>query len=137
MFNRSAILGWGMPAAVGTALGLCRPVLCLVGDRSAMYSPQPLWTAAHENLPVTFVVMNNREYNILKNCTRGQAHYRSARSNAFIGMDLIDPPIDFLALAAAHGVAARRIERAADIAAAVAEALASGRPKLIEMIVAG
>lgn len=138
LFTRSAILGWGMPAAVGTALGLDRrPVLCLVGDGSAMYSPQSLWTAAYNNLPVTFVVMNNREYNILKNYTRAQAHYRSAGSEQFIGMDLVDPPIDFLALAAAHGVAARRIESAADITAAVAEGLASGRPNLIELLVAG
>ena len=63
--------------------------------------------------------MNNREYNILKNYMKGQAHYLSRASNRFIAMDLIDPPIDYLALAASMGVPARRVDRAADIAQAV------------------
>jgi benzoylformate decarboxylase len=134
LFTRSAILGWGMPAAVGTSLGLDRsPVVCLVGDGSAMYSPQALWTAAHERLPVTFVVMNNGEYNILKNYARNQAHYRSAGTNQFIGMDIRDPAIDFLALASALGIASRRVERASDIAGAVEDGIRSGRPNLIEL----
>ncbi len=50
------------------SLGLdCAPVVSIVGDGAALYSPQALWTAAREKLPVTFVVVNNREYNILKN----------------------------------------------------------------------
>lgn len=138
LFTRSAILGWGMPAAVGTSLGLDRsPVVCLVGDGSAMYSPQALWTAAHERLPVTFVVMNNGEYNILKNYTRAQAHYRSAGANRFIGMDIADPAIDFLALAAALGIPSRRVERASDIAAAVEDGIRSGRPNLIDLPIKG
>src|SRR5215472_11880896 len=65
--NRGAGLGWGMPAALGVSLGRGRePVLCIVGDGSAMYSPQALWTAAHERLPVVFAVIDNREYGILK-----------------------------------------------------------------------
>lgn len=61
-FMRGGGLGWGMPAAVGHSLGLGRePVVCLVGDGASLYSPQALWTAAHENLPVTFIVMNNLE----------------------------------------------------------------------------
>ncbi len=134
LFTRSAILGWVMPAAVGTSLGLDRsPVVCLVGDGSAMYSPQALWTAAHERLPVTFVVMNNGEYNILKNYAHSQAHYLSASTDQFIGMDLCDPAIDFLALASSLGVPSRRIERADDIAGAVEEGIRSGCPNLIEL----
>ena len=134
--NRSAILGWGMPAAVGTSLGLDRaPVLCMVGDGGALYSPQALWSAAHERLPVTFVVINNREYNVLKKYALTQPHYRGLGPNHFIGMDLSDPPIDFLALASSMGVPARRISRAADIASAVEDGLASGAPNLIELLV--
>ncbi|GAB7526437.1 thiamine pyrophosphate-binding protein [Paraburkholderia sp. 2C] len=134
LFTRSAILGWGMPAAVGTSLGLDRsPVVCLVGDGSAMYSPQALWTAAHERLPVTFVVLNNGEYNILKNYARAQTNYRSAGTNRFIGMDITDPTIDFVALAGSLGVPARRVERAADIAGAVEDGIRSGRPNLIDV----
>lgn len=136
LFTRSAILGWGMPAAVGTSLGLDgRPVVCLVGDGSAMYSPQSLWTAAHARLPVTFVVMNNCEYNILKNYARGQSHYRAAGTDRFIGMDMNDPPIDFLALAATYGIPARRVTRARDIACAVESGIRSARPNLIEIVV--
>jgi benzoylformate decarboxylase len=131
---RGGGLGWGMPAAVGFSLGRDRePVVSLVGDGASLYSPQALWTAARERLPVTFVVMNNREYNILKNFMKGQSHYLSARANRFIAMELDDPPIDFMALAASMGVPARRVERAADIAAAVEDGIASGMPNLIEV----
>jgi benzoylformate decarboxylase len=108
-------------------------VASLVGDGASMYSPQALWTAAYEGLPVTFVVMNNREYNILKNFSKSQPHYLSPRANRFIAMDITDPPIDFLALAAAMGVPARRVERAGDIAGAVEDGIASNRPNLIEI----
>jgi benzoylformate decarboxylase len=135
-FSRGGALGWGMPAAVGFSLGLGRaPVVSLVGDGAAMYSPQALWTLAHEKLPVTVVVMNNREYNILKNFMKGQSHYLSAKSNRFIAMDLVDPVVDYLSLAASMGVPARRVERAADIADAVAAGIASGQPNLIEVMI--
>ncbi len=131
---RGGGLGWGMPAAVGASLGLGRePVVSLVGDGAALYSPQALWTAAHEKLPVTFVVMNNREYNVLKNFMKAQPDYLSAQSNHFIAMDITSPPVDYLALAASMGVPARRIDRAVEIAAAVEEGIASGRPNLIEI----
>jgi len=133
-FLRGGGLGWDMPAAVGTSLGLDRsPVVCLVGDGAAMCSPQALWTAAHESLPVTFVAMNNRKHNVLKNFMRAQPHYLSAQANRFIAMDLADPPVDFLALAASMGVPARRVGAAAEIAGAGAAGIASGVPNLIEI----
>ncbi len=136
-FLRGGGLGWGMPAAVGASLGLDRqPVVCLVGDGAALYSPQALWTAAHENLPVTFVVMNNREYNVLKNFMRGQTHYLSSQGNRFIAMDLEAPAIDYRALASSMGVPSRRIERAADIAPAIEAGIASRQANLIEVVIA-
>lgn len=136
-FLRGGALGWGMPAAVGFSLGLGRqPVVSLVGDGAAMYSPQALWTAAHEDLPVTFVVINNREYNVLKNFMRSQPHYLSARSGDFIGMDLVSPAIDFLALAASMGVPGKRVTRADEIHEAVSQGIASCRPNLVEIEVA-
>ena len=136
-FLRGGALGWGMPAAVGTSLGLDRePVVSLVGDGASLYSPQALWTAARERLPVTFVVMNNREYNVLKNFMKAQPHFLSIRTNRFIAMDLEDPPIDFLALATSMGIPSRRVERAQDIAGAVEEGIASGVPNLIEIPIA-
>jgi benzoylformate decarboxylase len=135
-FLRGGALGWGMPAAVGCSLGLGRePVVCLVGDGAALYSPQALWTAAHEHLPVTFIVMNNREYNVLKNFMKAQADYVSARSNRFIALDIAEPAIDYLALARSMGVSARRIEKATEIAPAVEAAIASGQANLIEIVI--
>ncbi|MBK8957831.1 MAG: thiamine pyrophosphate-binding protein [Proteobacteria bacterium] len=133
-FLRGGALGWGMPAAVGFSLGLGRqPVVSLVGDGAAMYSPQALWTAAHEDLPVTFVVINNREYNVLKNFMRSQPHYLSARTGEFIGMDLVSPAVDFLALAQSMGVPSRRVTRADEIHEAVNQGIVSCRPNLVEI----
>jgi benzoylformate decarboxylase len=94
------------------------------------------WTAAHEQLPVTFVIMNNREYNILKNFMRSRQGYAAARTNRFIAMDIADPPIDFQSLARSMGVPARRIEKAGDIAGAIEAGIATGKPNLIEIIIA-
>ena len=78
-------------------------------------------------------MINNREYNILKRFMRSQPHYASTRANRFIAMDILDPAIDFLALAASMGVPARRIDRAAEIAPALEAAISSGAPNLIEI----
>lgn len=135
-FLRGGALGWGMPAAVGCSLGLGRqPVACLVGDGAALYSPQALWTAAHERLPVTFIVMNNREYNVLKNFMRSQPNYVSARTGRFIAMEIDEPAVDYVALARSFGVSARRIERAGEIAPAVEAAIASERPHLLDIAI--
>jgi benzoylformate decarboxylase len=132
-FCRGGGLGWGMPAAVGVSLGLDRaPVLCVVGDGSAMYSPQALWTAAHESLPVLFAVVNNRQYLILKGYLEGMGG-DAARTGNLVGMDLDEPPVDFIALSRSMGVDATLIESADDIADAVHAALASRKPHLLEL----
>lgn len=135
-FLRGGGLGWGMPAAVGHSLGLGRqPVVCLVGDGAALYSPQALWTAAHEQLPVTFIVMNNREYNVLKNFMRSQTDYVAAKTGRFIAMELNQPAIDYVAMAKSYGVPAVRIERPGDIGPAVEAGIASGRVNLIDIAI--
>ncbi len=135
-FLRGGGLGWGMPAAVGCSLGLGRQaVVCLVGDGAALYSPQALWTAAHEALPVTFVVMNNREYNVLKDFMKSQTDYLSARSNRFIAMDIDNPAIDYQALSRSFGLPARRVTRARDIAPAIEDGIASGRANVVEVMI--
>ena len=136
-FLRGGALGWGMPAAVGTSLGLGRtPVVSLVGDGATLYSPQALWTAAHEALPITFVVMNNLEYNVLKDFMRGKSNYISARTERFIAMDIVNPTVDYQALARSMGVASRLIHKAVDIAPAIEAGIASGKPNLIEIVLA-
>ena len=135
-FLRGGALGWGMPAAVGFSLGVDRkPVVSIVGDGAAMYSPQALWTAVHEDLPVTFIVMNNLEYNVLKNFMRSQPHYTSTLTGKFIAMDLLNPAINFIALAQSMGMSAQKITRAKEIREVVSQAIATNKPNLIEIII--
>jgi benzoylformate decarboxylase len=135
-FARGGGLGWGMPAAVGVSLGRDRhPVLCVVGDGSAMYSPQALWTAAREHVPVVFAVVNNRSYLILKQALERRRAGRNSE-HPFVGMDLDDPPIDFCSLAMSMGVRAQQIEKAVDVGDAVQAALASGGPHVLELPIA-
>ena len=134
-FCRGGGLGWGMPAACGVSLGRGEPVLCVVGDGSAMYSPQALWTAARERLPVVFAVVNNREYAILRQNLAGRGG-DSARTGTFVGMAVDDPPVDFCALARSMGVDATLVEKAPDVGDAVRQALSSGAPHLLELPIA-
>jgi benzoylformate decarboxylase len=135
-FCKGGGLGWGMPAALGVSLGRDRePVLCVVGDGSAMYSPQALWTAAHEKLPVVFAVVNNRQYLILKGYLRGMGR-DSVQSGRMVAMDIDEPPVDFVGLARSMGVDATLVEKADDVGDAVAAALEAGRPHLLELPIA-
>ncbi|AQT81625.1 benzoylformate decarboxylase [Mycolicibacterium litorale] len=64
-------IGWGVPAAVGVALGdrargVQRTVVASIGDGSFQYSIQAIWTAAQHKLPIVFVVQRNGEYCVLK-----------------------------------------------------------------------
>ena len=132
-FCRGGGLGWGMPAALGVSLGHDRaPVLCVVGDGSAMYSPQALWTAANQRLPVVFAVVNNRQYLILKNNLR-QMGAASVAHDRFVAMDIERPAVDYVALAGSMGVDATLVEKAADVGDAVRSALDAGRPHLLEL----
>jgi len=125
-------IGFAMPGAVGASLARPgRPVVAVVGDGSAMYSIQALWTAAHFRLPITYVILNNRSYRILK---ERMVAFRGAQ--AFNGMDFHQPPIDFCALAQSMGVTAVRVTRPGDVDAALREAVASGAPRLVEVMIA-
>ncbi len=135
-FFRGGGLGWGMPAACGVSLGRDRsPVMCVVGDGATMYSPQALWTAAHERLPVVFAVVDNRQYRILKDYLRGMAG-DSVRRDRFVAMDLDEPAIDFVALARSMGVDATLVEKADDVGDAVRAALDRGGPHLLHLPIA-
>ena len=126
-------IGWGVPAAVGVALAQApRPVLCYSGDGSAMYTIQALWTAAHLKLPITYVIANNGGYRILKQ--RLKAFHGNDEP---IGMDLVDPKVDFVGLAKAMGMAAERIAEPEALAPALQRAFASPGPKLLDVVVDG
>ncbi|MBV9674661.1 MAG: thiamine pyrophosphate-binding protein [Verrucomicrobia bacterium] len=135
--NRGGALGWGMPASIGVSLARDHtPVLCMVGDGSAMFSPQALWSAAHEEVPVVFVVLNNLEYGILKDFMLNQPLY-NARQHGFLAMDLCHPKVDFQSLAKSMGVEASFVSSHREISGAIEDALSSGKPRLIEIPVVG
>jgi benzoylformate decarboxylase len=131
--NVSGGIGWGIAAAIGIQLAQPdRKVVALLGDGSAMYSIQALWTAAHQKLPITFIVFNNGGYRIIKQ--RLKLFHGTDR---FIGMDFVDPPIEFAALAQSLGMRSRRVATPSDFQTAYAEALDQREPVLIEVLVDG
>jgi benzoylformate decarboxylase len=122
-------LGHAMPAAVGVALG--RPhakVIAVIGDGSAMYSIQALWSAVQLKLPITFIIVNNRRYKALDLFSQRFGVMRP------VGTDLNG--IDFVQLARAQGCEANRVSRAKDLEGALKAALASPVPMLLEVQVA-
>ena len=124
-------IGFAVPGTIGIHLATPdRPCVALIGDGSAMYNVQALWTAAHLELPITYVIANNRSYRILKD--RLLAFHGD---DNFIGMDFQSPRIDFVGLAESMGVSARRVERAADLGDAVRESIASAKPRLLDVTI--
>ena len=121
-------LGWSLPAAVGMALG--RPgvrTVCLIGDGSAMYSIQALWTAAQRKLPLTVVVINNSGYGAM----RSFSQVMQVRNVP--GLEL--PGIDFVKLAEGMGCDAVRVAKASELAAALKRGLSHDGVSLIEVMV--
>jgi benzoylformate decarboxylase len=131
-FARGGVLGCSMPAAVGASLATKGWVVAFVGDGGAMYSPQALWSAAHNKTRTIFVIFNNRRYGVLQNVAKSLG-YANAKAGRFIGMDVVDPAIDFQALAASMGVPAERANDRDAIGAAIARGLEREGPSLIEI----
>jgi len=121
-------LGFALPAAVGMALG--RPgvrTVCLIGDGSAMYSIQALWTAAQRKLPLTVVVINNSGYGAM----RSFSQVMQVRNVP--GLDL--PGIDFVMIAQGMGCDAVRVAKSSELPAALKRGLAHQGVSLIEVMV--
>lgn len=121
-------LGYALPACIGVALG--RPgekVIALLGDGSAMYAIQGLWTAGQLGLPISFIIVNNRRYEALV------GFGRRFGMNQVVGTSL--DGLDFVALAHGHGVAASRVTRADALDDAILETLRADGPTLLEVVV--
>lgn len=134
-YAKGGSLGLGLPAAVGVKLAMPeRQVICAVGDGSALYSIQALWTAARYKLAVVFVVFNNASYMILKGglvAMRGA----SAERGKFVGMDMTEPEVDFIRLAESMGVSARRVARQSELEAALDWAFGMSGPTLLDIAI--
>jgi benzoylformate decarboxylase len=134
---RGWALGWGLGCAVGVKLAWPdRPVLSVLGDGAALYGIQGLWSAAHYDLPVTFVICNNRQYQILKHCGNVMPLPNMA-AKRYVGMDLVEPTVDFVKLAEALGVAAQRVETPEAVSDALRDSWRATKPRLLEVTLAG
>ena len=129
-------LGWGMPAAIGIALGrkklgLPGRVIGLIGDGSSMYSIQALYSAADFGLPITFIIMNNRRYAALQEFA---SVFKYKANEKPVGTDL--PGIDFVGLSEAQGVNASRVEDPQQLKSALQAALQAEGPYLLDVFIA-
>jgi acetolactate synthase-1/2/3 large subunit len=123
---RSGSMGYGVPAAIAAkAVHPDRPVVCLAGDGDFMMTGQELATAVQEELDVVVLVVNNGMYGTIR------MHQERRYPGRVVGTDLHNP--DFVALARAYGAHGALVERSEDVAEALDEALACGRPALVEL----
>src|ERR1700758_2124547 len=131
--NMGGSIGFSTPVATGAAVACPdRKVICMVGDGSAMYTLQSLWTQAREGLNVTTIVFANRIYQIL----RGEFDGVGAGEPGQRALDMLRidrPTLDFVALAKGMGVAARAVATADELVVALAEAVAEPGPQMIEV----
>jgi benzoylformate decarboxylase len=137
--QRSGGIGQALPGALGVKLARPdRAVVAVSGDGSAMYSIQALWTAAHHDIAVVFVIVHNREYRILKhNMDAFRRRFDVSIDRPYLHMDLATPPLGFVEMAQGMGVTARRVTRPGELGEALRTAFATGRPYLLDVVVEG
>jgi benzoylformate decarboxylase len=128
-------IGFGLPGALGAKLAApSRPVVCVSGDGSALWSIQSLWTAARYQIPVTFIILANGCYQMVRNA-RLNVLGEQAR-NRLLGTDLCGPQADFCRLAEGLGISARRVSKPAELKLSLRAAFAANQPTLVEVIAA-
>ncbi|MGD8520027.1 MAG: thiamine pyrophosphate-binding protein [Desulfobacterales bacterium] len=134
---RGGALGWAIGGALGIQLAKADcPVVCIVGEGSAMYGIQGLWTAAYYDLPVTYVICNNRSYRILKQFLIN--YYYPAlgledRQSDYIGMNFSKHPLDCAGVARGFGIEGFRVDKPGQLRATMEKALSLGRPSLVDV----
>jgi acetolactate synthase-1/2/3 large subunit len=135
MNSMGASLGYALPVAIGAAMAAPdRKVIAIVGDGSAMYTLQALWTMAREGLDVTIVILANRSYNILRS-ELAKVGVGAAGRTALDMLTLDNPNLDWVALAKGHGVASGRAHDLGEFAKELSRGLASDGPYLVELVV--
>ena len=133
-------LGWGMGGTMGVKMANSnRPVVGIIGDGSAMMTVQALWTAANADIPIVYVICNNRAYRVLKlnmNLYKSEILHQENPTSEYIAMDF-PTPFDIAAVAEAMGVYGRKVEDPAEIGAALRDALALGKPAVLDVSIDG
>jgi benzoylformate decarboxylase len=125
-FGAGGGLGFGLAAAIGVQLAQPdRPVICVVGEGSAQYAITGFWTAAAYDIPVTFLVLRNEEYAILK----WFADIEEVTGAP--GLDL--PALEVAKVAEAYGVSSTSVSGREQLGEALKTAIASSKPELVEV----
>jgi benzoylformate decarboxylase len=131
--HRGWALGWGLGCGIGVKLAWPdRPVLTVLGEGASLYGIQGLWTAAAYRIPVTFVICNNAQYQILKVGAQGMALPRASEGR-FEGMDIARPEVDMVSLARSFGVEAHQVSDPDELAARVQESFGREMPILFDV----
>ena len=132
--GRGGGIGHGLPSAIGMKLAMPeRPVLCIGGDGSSLYSVQAFWTAAYHRIPVVFLILSNQTYQILHlNMDRYRSMYGIGGERGYPHLSLNDPVVDFVRVAEGFGVKGQRVEKPEQVRTAIQEAFASGEPRVIQ-----
>ena len=131
---RGGGIGPGLPGTLGAQVARPdRKVVGVCSDGAAMYSISALWTAAHHKLPVTYVMLNNAAYRILK---LNMVEYlgQAARGRKFVAMDLTDPELRFDRMAESMGVLGFRVDKPADLASTLRKAIEHDGPSLVDVV---
>ena len=133
--RKGGSIGWGLPGALGVKLGMPRKqVVAVLGDGSAAWSIQGLWTAARYRIPVTFVITNNATYGQVK-LVRRQVLGDYPLEEKHEGMELDRPIMEFSLLAKSLGVEAERVQVPHELGPVLRRATSSGEPRLVEVMV--
>ncbi len=128
-FGAGGGLGYGLPAAIGVQLAKPeRPVVGVIGDGSMQYAIAALWSAVAHEVPLTVLVLRNEEYAILKWFAEFEGEMGAP------GLDVAG--LDSVAIASGYGMHARRVEGSDELRSALADAIASDTPELIEVRIA-
>jgi len=131
---RGGGIGPGLPGSLGAQLGRPdRKVVGICSDGAAMYSISALWTAAHHRIPVTYVMLNNAAYRILK---LNMVEYlgKAARGRGFTAMDLTDPELRFDRMAESMGVPGFRVDKPGDLGPILRKAIDHDGPSLVDVV---
>jgi acetolactate synthase-1/2/3 large subunit len=132
--NMGGSIGFSTPVATGAAVACPdRKVICMVGDGSAMYTLQSLWTQAREGLDVTTVVFANRTYQILKGEFAGVDAGEPGRK-ALDMLNIDNPALDWVSLAKGMGVQAQSVTTAEDFSNVLTNSVREKGPRLIEVV---
>ena len=133
--HRGWALGWGLGCAIGVKLAWPdRPAVALLGDGSALYGIQGLWTAAHHHIPVTFVILNNAQYGILK--MGGEVmQLPQMIQGKYLGIDLVEPEVDFVQLAQSLGVQAHHVHEPEELTHHLTTSLNQNSPLLLDIAI--